>query len=95
MYYGRFRDILITGVEIGTLSSAEVRGISGGGHSGGVSSMVPEGPNKVFIGGLPHHLPDSEVKELLESFGPLRVGLLLLFCLCGEGGMVSGCLVVV
>jgi hypothetical protein len=28
--------------------------------------QVPEGPNKVFIGGLPHHLTASNVRQMLE-----------------------------
>lgn len=39
---------------------------------GVVSSTVPDGPNKIFIGGLPHDLGDEDVKELLNAFGPLR-----------------------
>ena len=28
--------------------------------------------SRLFIGGLPYDLPDEQVKELLESFGPLK-----------------------
>lgn len=41
------------------------------GGVGLVSSSVPDGPNKIFIGGLPHTLTDEQVKELLTAFGPL------------------------
>lgn len=37
-----------------------------------VSTTVPDGPNKVFIGGLPYHLTEDHVKELLSAFGPLK-----------------------
>jgi splicing factor U2AF subunit len=33
---------------------------------------VEEGPNKIFIGGLPFYLNEEQVKELLSSFGQLR-----------------------
>lgn len=39
---------------------------------GVVSSVVSDSPHKIFIGGLPSYLNDSQVKELLQSFGPLR-----------------------
>lgn len=38
----------------------------------GIATQVPDGPNKVFIGGIPHHLMDEQVKELLLTFGQLR-----------------------
>jgi splicing factor U2AF subunit len=37
-----------------------------------VSSTVPDGPNKVFVGGLPHTLQEEQLKELLQSFGQLK-----------------------
>jgi splicing factor U2AF subunit len=37
-----------------------------------VSGQVVDGPNKVFIGGLPYHLKDEQVKELLGAFGQLK-----------------------
>ncbi|MGH0149864.1 UNVERIFIED_CONTAM: hypothetical protein FKN15_047848, partial [Acipenser sinensis] len=39
---------------------------------GVVSTVVPDSPNKLFIGGLPNYLNDDQVKELLTSFGPLK-----------------------
>jgi splicing factor U2AF 65 kDa subunit len=39
---------------------------------GVVSTSVPDGPNKIFVGGLPHELGEDEIKELLMAFGPLR-----------------------
>lgn len=36
----------------------------------GVSS--PDGPGKIFVGGLPYNLPDDDLKELLAAFGPLK-----------------------
>lgn len=37
-----------------------------------VSTNVAEGPNKIFIGGLPSYLNEEQVKELISSFGPLK-----------------------
>lgn len=37
-----------------------------------VSTSVEDGPNKVFIGGLPHQMSETEVKALLTSFGGLK-----------------------
>jgi len=39
---------------------------------GVISTQVPDGPNKLFIGGLPTYLSEDQVKELLLSFGQLR-----------------------
>eukprot|EP00731_Ephydatia_muelleri_P029353 Em0020g997a len=39
---------------------------------GVVSTVVPDGPWKIFCGGLPTYLSDDQVKELLSSFGELR-----------------------
>ncbi|TYZ61668.1 hypothetical protein PybrP1_010667 [[Pythium] brassicae (nom. inval.)] len=37
-----------------------------------VSTTVCDGPGKIFIGGLPYHLNEEQIKELLQAFGPLR-----------------------
>ena len=37
-----------------------------------VGTAVAEGPNKLFVGGLPYHLTDENVKELLSAFGILK-----------------------
>jgi len=43
------------------------------GHMPGVvSTVVPDSPNKLFIGGLPNYLNEEQVKELLTSFGSLK-----------------------
>jgi splicing factor U2AF 65 kDa subunit len=31
-----------------------------------------EGPDRVFVGGLPYYFTETQVRELLESFGPLK-----------------------
>lgn len=36
------------------------------------SNMVPDGPNKVFAGGLPYNLGEQEIIELFSTYGPLR-----------------------
>ncbi|RKO97445.1 RNA-binding domain-containing protein, partial [Caulochytrium protostelioides] len=40
--------------------------------TGFVSNNVPDGPDKVFIGGLPPDLSEQLVMDLLTAFGPLR-----------------------
>eukprot|EP01119_Soliformovum_irregulare_P008571 TRINITY_DN21684_c0_g1_i1.p1 TRINITY_DN21684_c0_g1~~TRINITY_DN21684_c0_g1_i1.p1 ORF type:complete len:517 (+),score=147.33 TRINITY_DN21684_c0_g1_i1:63-1553(+) len=37
-----------------------------------ISTNVEEGPNKIFIGGLPAYLTEEQVKELCASFGALK-----------------------
>ena len=39
--------------------------------TGIVTTNVPDVPDKLFIGGLPSALGDADVRELLESIGPL------------------------
>ncbi|KAK4022388.1 hypothetical protein OUZ56_007857 [Daphnia magna] len=43
-----------------------------GGGGGPMSTIVPDTPHKLFIGGLPNYLNEEQVKELLMSFGQLR-----------------------
>lgn len=49
-----------------------------------VSTTVSDGPSKMFIGGLPYHLTEDNVKELLSAFGPLKS-----FHLVKEAGSVT------
>lgn len=37
-----------------------------------VSTNVAEGPNKIFVGGLPSYLNEEQVKQLIGTFGQLR-----------------------
>lgn len=37
-----------------------------------VKTHVMDGPNKIFIGGLPHSLADNQVRQLMETYGPLK-----------------------
>jgi len=37
-----------------------------------VATNVPDSPHKIFIGGLPAHLNEEQVKDLLMTFGPLK-----------------------
>ena len=39
---------------------------------GVVSTAVADGPNKVFVGGLPNDLGEEDIKELLMAFGTLK-----------------------
>jgi len=43
-----------------------------GGSENPMSTIVPDTPHKLFIGGLPNYLNEDQVKELLMSFGTLR-----------------------
>lgn len=49
-----------------------------------VATTVADGPNKLFIGGLPYHLSEENVKELLQAFGLLKS-----FHLVKEAGSAS------
>lgn len=37
-----------------------------------VSGTVPDSKNKIFIGGLPYHLNEEQVMELLSAFGKIK-----------------------
>jgi len=37
-----------------------------------VATNVPDSPHKIFVGGLPAHLNEEQVKDLLMTFGPLK-----------------------
>ena len=37
-----------------------------------ISRTVPDGPNKVFVGGLHYHLTENQVLELLQAFGAVK-----------------------
>lgn len=37
-----------------------------------ISSTVPDGPDKIFIGGLHYHLTEDQVLELLGAFGKVK-----------------------
>ena len=39
---------------------------------GVISSHVPNGPNKIFLGGLPPYLNEEQIVELLQAFGTLK-----------------------
>lgn len=43
-----------------------------GGVGGVVSTTVPDGPNKIFFGGVPNQLTVEQIKELFVAFGPLK-----------------------
>jgi splicing factor U2AF subunit len=43
-----------------------------GSGTSNVSTIVPDSPHKIFIGGLPNYLNEDQVQELLSSFGKLR-----------------------
>jgi splicing factor U2AF subunit len=42
-------------------------GLTPGSGAGGA-----DGPDRVFVGGLPYYLTEDQIKELLSSFGPLK-----------------------
>ena len=37
-----------------------------------ISATVPDSPNKIFVGGLPYHLNETQVLELLRAFGEVK-----------------------
>ncbi|CAO1629798.1 unnamed protein product [Parajaminaea phylloscopi] len=39
---------------------------------GVISTNVPDGPNKIYVGGLPTYLNEDQVVELLKAFGEVR-----------------------
>lgn len=39
---------------------------------GGLQRNVADGPNKIFVGGLPYQLNDAQVLEILQAFGPVK-----------------------
>ncbi|CAI5944522.1 unnamed protein product, partial [Closterium sp. NIES-65] len=41
-------------------------GLTAGGSGGA------DGPDRIFVGGLPYYLTEEQIRELLSSFGPLR-----------------------
>lgn len=52
------------GPEVGAPSAPHVPGV--------ISTNVPDGPNKIYVGGLPTYLNEDQIVELLKSFGDLR-----------------------
>jgi splicing factor U2AF subunit len=50
----------------------------------GAAGGAPDGPPKLFVGGLPYHLTDDQVKELLTAMGPLKS-----FHLVREAGSIT------
>lgn len=44
---------------------------------GAVSTLVPDGPNKISVANIPRYLTDDQVMELLVSFGELRAFVLV------------------
>jgi splicing factor U2AF 65 kDa subunit len=37
-----------------------------------LGASIPGGPGKLFVGGVPHHLAEEQIMELLQAFGPLK-----------------------
>eukprot|EP00026_Physarum_polycephalum_P003665 Phypoly_transcript_03678.p1 GENE.Phypoly_transcript_03678~~Phypoly_transcript_03678.p1 ORF type:complete len:266 (+),score=43.87 Phypoly_transcript_03678:944-1741(+) len=37
-----------------------------------VATNVPDSPYKIFVGGLPANLDEGQVKDLMQTFGPLK-----------------------
>ncbi|ETO34606.1 hypothetical protein RFI_02482 [Reticulomyxa filosa] len=37
-----------------------------------VSNHVPNGPNKLYCGGIPYSLTEDQIRELLQTYGPLK-----------------------
>ncbi|MDP2437006.1 MAG: hypothetical protein Q8P67_14760, partial [archaeon] len=47
-------------------------GTGGGGGVAGVSAHVPDSPNKLFLGGLPNTMSETDVLGMLTPFGTLK-----------------------
>ena len=47
-------------------------GLAPAGMGMGAAGGASDGPPKLFVGGLPYHLTDDQVKELLTAMGPLK-----------------------
>lgn len=61
----RPKDFSLYAIEEGSLKPSLPAGVI-------VATNVPDTPNKVFVGGLPAHLNEEQVKDLLMTYGPLR-----------------------
>lgn len=65
---------------------------SNGGGGGGphvISTMVPDSPHKIFIGGIPFNLNEDEIIELLKPFGDLKAFHLVRENLGGQSKVTS------
>ncbi|CAH8256323.1 unnamed protein product [Arabidopsis lyrata] len=40
--------------------------------TGSTTGDLVEGPDRIFVGGLPHYFTDAQIREILECLGPLR-----------------------
>ena len=62
-----FKPELLQGISLATTPTVDLHKL------GMVSAVVPqESVERIFVGGLPYHLTDDNVKELLSVFGPLK-----------------------
>jgi splicing factor U2AF 65 kDa subunit len=61
-----FRPELVIESSLGPIPVLDVAGL------GVISTNVADGPNKMFIGGIPKQLNEEHVKEILQAFGNLK-----------------------
>ena len=54
------------------LSALDIAGATAPAQSGGSGAAAVPSAGRVFIGGLPYHLTDDQVKELVGAFGPVK-----------------------
>jgi len=53
-------------------------------HGGLLATRIPNGPGKIYLGGLPYSLNENDVRPFLEAFGPLKA-----LCLMRDAGMTT------
>lgn len=49
-----------------------------------LATRIPNGPGKIYLGGLPYSLAENDVRPFLEAFGPLKA-----LCLMRDPGMTT------
>jgi splicing factor U2AF subunit len=49
-----------------------------------VSSHVPDGPDKIYLGGLPETITDEQLRQIAESFGKLKAYTLVRDTMTGQ-----------
>ncbi|KAL6544790.1 hypothetical protein OROMI_023652 [Orobanche minor] len=63
--------ILSAAAPLGPSQPSPYLNLAAAGLTPGMSTEV-EGADRIFLGGVPYYFSEAQIKELLESFGPLR-----------------------
>nr|XP_016928149.1 splicing factor U2AF 50 kDa subunit [Drosophila suzukii] len=61
-----------TSLDLKMLTNLNIPSTSGASAGHAISTLVPDSPNKIYVGGLPTCLEEAQIKELLLSFGRLK-----------------------